>query len=87
MTELPVQGGNDTLQGNEGTDTLIGGSGIDSLTGGSSRDVGVGGEGDVTNRGGQGTADAGDSLAIDIETINESFGTKYDWEMSGMFAT
>ena len=79
--------GNDTLQGNEGTDTLIGGSGIDSLTGGSSRDVGVGGEGDVTNRGGQGTADAGDSLAIDIETINESFGTKYDWEMSGMFAT
>lgn len=75
---------NDTLLGNEGTDTLIGGAGADSLSDGSSRDVGVGGKGDVTSRGGQGTADTGDLLAADIETINESFGTKYDWEMSGM---
>ncbi len=74
--------GNDTLLGNEGTDTLIGGSGVDSLSGGSSRDVGVGGQGDTTNRGGEGHADAGDILTADIETVNETFDMKYDWELT-----
>lgn len=74
--------GNDTLLGNEGTDTLIGGSGIDSLSGGTSQDVGVGGEGDTVNRGGAGQADAGDVLRGDVETANETFDIKFEWEFT-----
>ncbi len=74
--------GNDTLLGNEGTDTLIGGSGIDSLSGGTSHDVGVGGEGDVSVRGGAGQSDTGDVLRGDVETANETFDIKYEWEFS-----
>lgn len=74
--------GNDTLLGNEGTDTLIGGSGIDSLSGGTSHDVGVGGEGDTTIRGGAGQSDTGDVLRGDVETVNETFDIKYEWEFT-----
>ena len=80
--------GNDTLLGNEGADTLIGGTGADSLSGGNSLlDVGLGGEGGSTNRGGAGAPDVGDSLAADIETINETFDTKFSWELTVLIVT
>ncbi|MFM9964366.1 MAG: Ig-like domain-containing protein [Planctomycetaceae bacterium] len=76
--------GNDTLLGNEGTDILIGGSGADSLSGGNNPDIGLGGEGDTATRGGVGQSDEGDSLGADLETVNETFAIKFDWELNGL---
>lgn len=77
--------GNDTLSGNDGSDTLIGGTGADRVDGGTGLyDLGLGGQGDVTIREGSGVADVGDSLTTNIETVNETFDVRYDWELPSL---
>ncbi len=75
--------GNDTVVGNDGNDTLIGGFGTDVIRGGSGADVAVGGQGGA-NRGGNSSADSGDSITPDVESLNETFDIAFDWEVSGL---